>query len=126
MSGQALAIEQTGAYARAVATLFNTEFDSRVTRVSIGPAGMLRPRIVDINGAIGVAPGTPKRMLDILRRTDYGTPTYCANCGKPYGAVNDIPMSFRNQPGVFVICLDCDGKFGTVPAHAISFSDRKQ
>lgn len=121
-----LAIEQTGAYGSAVATVFNTEFDSRVTRVSIGPAGMLRPRIVDINGLIGIAPGTPKRMRNLMRRTDYGTPTYCANCGKPYGAVNgEIPMALRNDPGVFVICLECDGKLGTVPASAISFADRK-
>lgn len=111
-----------------MATVFNTEFDSRVTRVSVGHGGAVRPSIIDINGLIGWAASTPARVRAAFRRTDYGTRTHCANCGKPWGAVGsdvDIPVALRNDPGVFVICLDCDGKFGTVPAHAISFADRK-
>lgn len=106
--------------------VWNTAWDSRVVRVSIGAGGVTRPRLLDINGAIGVAPGTPASMRSILRKTDYGTPVHCLGCGARGGAVaGEIPVALRHDPGVVYICPNCDGRFGTLPAHAVSFADRK-
>jgi hypothetical protein len=78
----------------------NSEYDSRVQRVSIGPAGMLRPRITD-------------RGLE---------PTYCLHCHAPMGAVSSvIPTTLRGKPGVITICTKCEAAMGPLPAHAIGF-----
>lgn len=104
-----LAIGQTGAYGCAVASRFNTEFDSRVLRVSTGAGGITRPRI---------------------SQDGHRHRTYCLNCGKPAGAVEaiggDLPLALRNDPGVIYICEECDAKMGRLPAHAISFSHRRE
>ena len=81
-------------------TRLNTEFDSRILRVSSGAAGITRPRI--------------GRKGDLER-------VYCLHCGKDGGAVTVIPPAFRGDPGVIYVCDDCDGKFGALPGHAISF-----
>lgn len=80
-------------------TTLNTEFDSRILRVSSGAAGITRPRI--------------GRMGDLER-------VYCLHCGKDGGAVSVIPPSIRGDPGVIYVCDDCDGTFGELPTHAKS------
>jgi uncharacterized protein YlaI len=83
-----------------VRTRFNTEFDSRILRVSMGALGMTRPRVV-ANG---------------LERV------YCLNCGTTMGAVSEvIPIQLRNVPGVITICGECEHKVGTLPAQAIGY-----
>lgn len=78
----------------------NTEFDSRILRVSSGAAGITRPQI----GRTGT-----------LERV------YCLHCGKDGGAVSAvIPAAIRGDPGVIYVCNDCDGTFGELPTHATS------
>ena len=84
----------------------NAEFDSRVIRVSSGPAGITRPAI------------TPNGRLQKV---------YCLNCGKPGGAVSaGIPAFLRGDPGVIYVCDACDGKLGSLPAQAVSLVRYKQ
>lgn len=91
---------------RRMATPLNREFDSRVLTVSIGPAGVTRPRI---------------------GRTGELERVYCLHCGKPGGAVTaQIPAFLRGDPGVIYVCGECDAKFGKLPAHAISFERRRE
>ena len=87
----------------------NTEFDSRIVRVSIGPAGMLRPKILT-NGVEQV---------------------YCVHCHKPSGAItSDLPAVARNDPAPLVMCDECvrvNGHLpGFLPSEAISFSHRRE
>lgn len=77
----------------------NTEFDSRIVRVSSGAAGITRPRI------------TPDGALERV---------FCLHCGAPGGAVSAMPAALRGDPGVIYVCDDCDGKFGELPTHATS------
>ena len=84
----------------------NTEFDSRVLRVSSGPGGITRPRFT---------------MDGLLQKVS------CLNCGKASGAVSaSIPPLLRGDPGVIYVCDDCDGKLGTFPAHAMGFERYRQ
>ena len=84
----------------------NAEFDSRVLRVSSGSFGITRPGFTQDG-----------RLQKV----------YCLHCGKPGGAVTaEIPAFLRGDPGVIYVCLECDGKFGTLPAHAISFAGRRE
>ena len=86
------------------ASSLNTEFDSRILRVSAGYAGMTRPAITP-NGAL--------------------VKVSCLHCGKDGGAVSaSIPAFMRGDPGVIYVCLECDGKLGTMPGHAMHFERR--
>lgn len=79
----------------------NTEFDSRIVRVSLGAGGITRPQISADGGLARIA---------------------CLNCGAPGGAVSaELPPALRGDPGVIYICPACDGRLGRLPAHAISF-----
>ena len=83
------------------ASALNTEFDSRVLRVSAGYGGMVRPAITSDGGLVKVS---------------------CLNCGKPGGAVSEsIPAFMRGDPGVIWVCGACHDKLGLLPAAAISF-----
>lgn len=87
-----------------MAQALNTEFDSRIVRVSIGAAGVTRPSL---------AP-------DGLERV------YCLHCGTPGGYVTaELPPALWHDPGVIYVCPECDAKFGRLPAHAISFEHRR-
>lgn len=84
----------------------NTEFDSRILRVSASMGGhVTRPKI--------------SRDASLERM-------YCLHCGKPGGAVTaDVPASLRNDPGLIYICDACAGTFGALPASAVSFAHRR-
>ena len=85
---------------------FNTEFDSRILRTSIGAGGATKPAI-SRNGQL--------------------TKVSCLNCGKPGGAFTaDVPAALRNDPGFIYICLECTERVGRLPLPAISFSHRKE
>lgn len=84
----------------------NTEFDSRIVRVSSGPAGVTRPRILLDN-------------RDLER-------VWCLHCGKPGGATTRVPPAAKGDPGMIYICLDCDGKLGSLPTHATSLVRYKE
>lgn len=91
------------------ASALNVEFDSRIVRVSIGPAGMIRPSLTT-NGLEKV---------------------YCVHCGKPSGAVTaDLPPAARHDPAPLVLCDDCQNTHGRIPgflpSEAISFSHRER
>jgi hypothetical protein len=77
----------------------NTEFDSRILRVSSGSAGITRPQIMQ--------DGKLERV-------------FCLHCGKDGGAVTVIPPAIRGDPGVIYVCNECDGTFGELPTHATS------
>lgn len=88
------------------ASLVNTEFDSRILRVSSGFGGMTRPSITP-NGAL--------------------VKVSCLHCGKDAGAVSaSIPPALRGDPGVIYICDECEAKVGSLPAHAIGFARYRQ
>ena len=88
-----------------VRTRFNTEFDSRILRVSVGAGGVVRPKISQ-NGA----------MVDLS----------CLHCGRSAGAVSaSIPAPLQGDPGVIYVCLSCESRLGPLPAHAISFERRQ-
>ena len=102
---------------------FNTEFDSRITRVSSGPAGITRPSFVQapLND-----PGAPSTWGQHALDMGWFERVYCLHCGRSGGAVSaDIPTALRGDPGVIYICGECDGKFGRLPAHAIGFERRE-
>lgn len=85
---------------------FNTEFDSRIVRVSAGAFGVTRPKL-SLDGSLAQ--------------------TFCLNCGKPMGAVSSvIPPALRGDPSVITVCTDCDGKLGTMPTHARSYVRYKE
>jgi hypothetical protein len=91
-----------------VRTRFNVEFDSRILRVSIGAAGVTRPRLLS-NGLEKV---------------------YCAHCGKPSGAITaDLPLAARHDPAPLIICDACHeankGIPGFLPNEAIGFGHRR-
>lgn len=88
------------------ASILNTEFDSRVLRVSTGFGGVTRPHFTQ-NGALAKVS--------------------CLHCGKDGGAVSaSIPPMLRGDPGVIYVCDACDGTFGALPAHAIGFERYRQ
>lgn len=78
----------------------NTEFDSRILRVSSGAAGITRPSVL------------PQGNVR----------TYCLHCGKPAGMVTDIPPSIKGDPGILIICDACESRIGRLPGHAIHFT----
>lgn len=84
----------------------NTEFDSRILRVSASMSGSVtRPQI------------TSDAKLERM---------YCLHCGKPGGAVTaGVPAALRNDPGLIYICDACHDTFGGLPAHAVSFENRR-
>ena len=85
------------------ASALNTEYDSRIVRVSSGTAGITRPQFTQ--------DGTLQKV-------------YCLNCGKPGGAVTaEVPTFMRGDPGVIYVCDLCEreGKV-RLPPDAISFS----
>lgn len=84
---------------------FNTEFDSRVIRVSSGAFGVVRPRFVGVT---------------TLQKV------YCLHCGKPGGATDVVPAALKGDPGMVFICDACDGKLGSMPTHASSFVRYKE
>ena len=83
----------------------NTEFDSRILRVTSGPAGITRPR--------HVATTTMQYV-------------FCLHCGKSGGATDVVPAALKGDPGMIYVCMDCDGKLGPMPTHASSFVRYKQ
>lgn len=89
------------------ASAINTEFDSRVIRVSSSAAaGITRPSFTQDGAFQKVS---------------------CLNCGRPGGAVTaDIPAFLKGDPGVIYVCDECDGRLGPLPLHAISFERRRE
>lgn len=88
------------------ASRLNTEFDSRVLRVSAGYAGMTRPEFTQDG-----------RLQKV----------YCIHCHKPGGAVtSEIPAFLRGDPGVIYVCPACDGKLGSLPLSAIHFENHRE
>lgn len=74
------------------------DIDSRVSGVSVGPAGVVRPLY------------TPDGLNERL---------YCLSCGAPCGYVTrDLP------PGVIYICDPCHARSGPLPLEAVSFKAR--
>lgn len=82
----------------------NTEFDSRILRVSMGAAGVTRPSVL----------------------TSSLEKVYCLHCGKPGGATTVVPPALRGDPGMIYVCLECDGKLGAMPTSAYSFVRYKE
>lgn len=82
------------------ASPFNTEFDSRILRVSVGAKAVTRPKFTQ-DGAL--------------------QKVYCLHCGKDGGAVtSSIPVFLKGDPGVIYICDECHEKLGKLPgAHPL-------
>ena len=79
----------------------NTEFDSRIIRVTAGVSGITRPKF-DLSGQL--------------------QEVYCLNCGRPGGAVTaEIPHYLRGDPGVIYVCGPCSSLNLDLPPDAISF-----
>lgn len=101
----------------------NTEFDSRVLRVSTGFGGITRPRFVtrmdeDLATRGVFAGGPPLGQLEHVS---------CVGCGKPAGAVSaGLPVAQRGDPGVLYLCTPCKDRYGSLPLHAISYENRKE
>ena len=100
----------------------NTEYDSRVLRVSTGFGGITRPRFIDAVPDFvldGMNPRGPA--LGQLERVS------CVGCGKPAGAVSaGLPVAQSRDPGVLYLCTPCREKYGSLPLHAISYENRKE
>lgn len=82
------------------ASALNTEFDSRILRVSVGGLAVTRPQFTS-DGRL--------------------TKVYCLHCGKAGGAVTaEIPAFLRGDPGVIYVCLECTDALGAIPgAHPL-------
>lgn len=73
------------------------DLDSRVHGVSVGAAGMVRPKI-DLDGTMEVV--------------------YCLSCGNEGGRVTvELP------PGVIYICDECHARSGPLPLEAAHFPE---
>lgn len=85
------------------ASALNTEYDSRIVRVSSGAAGITRPQFTQ--------DGTLQKV-------------YCLNCGVAGGAVtSEVPAFLRGDPGVIYVCGDCEAAGNVkLPPDAISFA----
>jgi len=93
---------------RRVRARFNTEFDSRILRVSIGAGGMTRPKLLD-------------KGLEAV---------YCIHCHKSTGAMtSDMPLAARHDPAPFVLCDACHEANkaipGFLPSEVIGFGHRR-
>jgi hypothetical protein len=90
-----------------VTARLNTEFDSRILRVSTSMGGRTTRPAVSHDGRL--------------------EQVYCLHCGKPGGAVTaGVPAFLRHDPGLIYICNACDGTFGKLPAQAVGFEHRKE
>lgn len=88
-----------------MASSLNTEYDSRLVRVSVGAGGVTRPEFTPDGG---------------LQKC------YCLHCGKPGGYVSaELPPYLRGDPGVVYVCVECESRLGPLPLQAISFDHRK-
>lgn len=87
------------------ASAINTEFDSRILRVSTGFGGVTRPRILSAT----------------LEQV------FCLHCGKSGGgATANLPAALKGDPGLIYICGECEAKVGQLPTHATSFVRYKE
>lgn len=118
--------DQYGLWMSKLVSPLNTEFDSRILRVSTGYGGVTRPTF-----ARAPLVKDPGQQSD---RRDWGDAAveagvfqrvYCVHCGKPGGAVSsDIPAVAKGMPGVLYVCPECDGRLGPLPVGAIGFVRR--